>query len=264
MFERCHHHRGSIYCLAWLGDTLLASGSNDKSICLLPLSPGPSSSSSASGGGGVRIPEPKAKKPFPLHKGTVRDIVFTSDGLMAYGGGVSRDVLVADVRTQQSVLTLTGHGDQVLCLDVLPGGLLASGGQDNTVLLWDTRREAPVSVLKTGTPVASMTSSGERLVTSHMDGSCSVYDLNGFECLQTYSAHTKECRSVRYRPGGGGEGWVLSGSYDKMVCLTNTDTLQWTKLCQHQDKVIQCRWHPRGNLFASTGTDKKACIWSIT
>lgn len=259
LFQQAHYHRGSIYCLAWFKDALLASGSNDKSISLLTLSPD--------------SPQPKLKmkRPFPLHKGTIRDILFTRDGLLVHGGGASPEIHVTDVKTFQSVATLAGHSDQVLALETLPGGLLASGGQDKTVLLWDARSQVPASTLCVGSAVASMTSSGDHLVTSHMDGSCAVHDLNALECLATFSAHNKECRSVRYRPSSSSsrnrqqqQHWVLSGSYDKTICLTNTRTLQWTRLCQHSDKVIQCRWHPAGNLFASTGADKKACIWTIT
>lgn len=232
---------------------MLASGSNDKNISLLILS-------SDSGTAELKF---RAKKPFPFHKGTVRDIMFTRDGFLVYGGGLSPEIQVMDMRTFQRAVSLEGHTDQVLTLDILPGGLLASGGQDKTVLLWDMRSRQPVSMLPVNSAVASMASSGNELVTSHMDGSCTVYDLNTFQHLSTYSAHTKECRSVRYQPKTGDKNWVLSGSYDSSVCLTNTEDLQWTRLCQHEDKVIQCRWHPQGNIFASTGADKKACIWSI-
>lgn len=250
VYQKPHHHRGSIYCLAWYGDTLLASGSNDKNISLLTCS----------------TSRFKAQKALPPHSGTIRDVLFTSDGLLVYGGGISPEIQVTDIQTYQSVVSLSGHTDQVLALGILPGGLLASGGQDNTVLLWDMRSRLPVSTLSLDLAIASLASSGDHLVTSHLDGSCAVYNLNTFKCLSTYTAHSKECRSVRYRPvtgHGQRKSWVLSGSYDKTVCLTDTESLQWTKLCQHKDKVIQCRWHPAGNIFATTGADKRACFWSI-
>jgi WD40 repeat protein len=236
---------------------MLASGSNDKTISLLTVSTDSGTSELAF----------KAKKPFPYNKGTIRDILFTRDGLLVHGGGISPEIQVIDIKTFQSPMTLLGHTDQVLALNILPGGLLASGGQDKTVLMWDTRSQQSVSTLVADSAVASMTSSGNHLVTSHLDGSCAVYDLNTYKCVSTYSPHTQECRSVRYQPktrhGLLDKGWVLSCSYDKTVCLTNTEDLQWTKLCQHEDKAIQCRWHPEGNIFASTGADKKACIWSL-
>lgn len=253
LYEHPRYHRGSIYCLAWFRDTLLASGSNDKTISLLTNLPSSFE------------PKYKVQKPFPLHRGTIRDMLFTPDGLLVYGGGVSTEVQVTNIQTCQSVVSLAGHTDQVLALGVLPGGLLASSGQDKTVLLWDMRSRLPVSTLNLDMAVASLTSSGSELVTSHLDGSCAVHDLNTFKCLSTYKAHSKECRSVRYYPKSKEkQSWVLTGSYDKTVCLMDADSLQWTKLCQHDDKVIQCRWHPCGNIFASTGADKRACFWSIS
>lgn len=250
VFEQLHCHRGSIYCLAWYKDLLLASGSNDRHISLL----------SWSSSGPVNT---KAQK-SPPHRGTIRDVLFTPDGLLVYAGGVSPEIVVTDIKTYKNVLSLKGHQDQILALGVLPGGLLASAGQDKTVLLWDMRSQVPVSALSLAESVTSLTSSGNHLVTSHLDGSCTVYDLNTFKSLSSYKAHSKECRSVRYYPKSDlKKSWVLSGSYDKTICLTNTDNLQWTRLCQHQDKVIQCRWHPDGNKFASTGADKKACFWKI-
>ncbi len=252
-YEHPRHHRGSIYCLAWYQDAILASGSNDKTISLLTYSSGTSETKF------------KVQKPFPVHTGTIRDVVFTTDGLLAYAGGVSSDIIVTDVNTFKGAVSLNGHMDQVLALGVLPGGLLASGAQDNTVLLWDMRSPLPVSSLDVGATVASLTSSGDHLVISHLDGSCSVYNLNTFKRLSTYKAHTKECRSVRYHPNAKiMKNLVLSGSYDHSVSLTDTETLQWTKLCEHSDKVIQCRWHPEGNIFASTGADKRACFWRLS
>lgn len=251
-YEHPRHHRGSIYCLDWFKDSILASGSNDKTISLLTYSP--------------ESPEAmfKIEKPFPVHSGTIRDLTFMPEGLLAYGGGVSPEIVVVDMNTFKSAVTLTGHTDQVLALGVLPGGLLASGAQDSTVLLWDMRSPIPISCLDVGTTVASLTSSGNRLVTSHLDGSCSMYDLYNFKCLSTCRVHTKECRSVRYHPNSRlGRNLVLSGSYDHSVSLTDTESLQGTKLCEHSDKVIQSRWHPEGNMFASTGADKQACFWTL-
>lgn len=254
LYEQSRCHRGSIYCLAWYRDVLLASGSNDRHVSLMWWS-----------GSG---PDPSFKpQKSPPHKGTIRDVLFTPEGLLVYAGGVSTELKVTDIRTFQSVVSLSGHTDQVLTLEILPGGLLASGGQDKTILLWDLRSREPVSTLRLDRPVASLTSSEERLVTSHLDGSCGVFDLNTFKLLNTYQPHSKECRSVRFRPNttssSGNGNWVLSGSYDKAVCLTDVDHLQWTRLCQHQDKVIQCRWHPSGNIFASTGADKQARFWRV-
>ena len=250
------YHKGSIYCMAWLNDTVLASGSNDQTIRLLSCSP-----------------EYKFKmhQSLFLHKGTVRDLVFTKEGWLVSGGGKSPHVKVTDVSTCQNVLSLAGHTDQILALGELPGRLVASGGQDNTVLLWDLRTHLPIGTIKARSSVSSLAVAKEGLITSHLDGTCSVYDLKSYQQTVNYMPHVAECKTVRFCPLQSRSSWVLSGSYDGTVCLaevtdamdTPTEHVQWTKLCQHSDKVIQCRWHPDGNLFASTGSDKKACFWRI-
>ena len=254
LYQHPHYHKSSIYCMTWLGDTLLASGSNDQSIRLLTCL------------SDTVKPEFKLQKPLPIHKGTIRDIVFTHEGLLASGGGGgSPEIKITDVNTCQIVTSLVGHTDQVLSLGILPKGLLASGSQDKSVLLWDLRSHLPIATLHPHLGTASLTSHKENLVTSHLDGTCFVHDLNTFQCVSTYSPHSSECRTVRYCPKTNSRdcSWLLSGSYDGTICLADTETLQWTKLCQHAGKVIQCRWHPQGNIFASTGTDKKAHFWTL-
>lgn len=259
LYQYPHYHKSSIYCLAWLGDTVLASGSNDQNIRLLTCL----SDSSAAPPSADRLSF-KPQKPLPLHKGTIRDMIFTSESLLVSGGGGSPEIKVTDIQTCQSVLSLAGHTEQVLALGVLPGGLLCSGAQDKTVRLWDVRTKHPISTLDVGAVVASVSSSRDVLVSAHLDGSCSVHDLNSFRHISTYTAHQDECRTVRFFPKPSQHtGWVLSGSYDGTICLTDIETLKCTKLGQHADKIIQCRWHPEGRIFTSTGADKKACFWSI-
>lgn len=246
------YHKSSIYCMAWLNDTVLASGSNDQTIRLLTCSPDHKF---------------KVQKPLILHKGTVRDLAFTKEGLLVSGGGGSLHVKVTDLNTRQTVLSLAGHTDQILALGVLPGGLVVSGGQDNKVLIWDMRTHLPTTSISLGSSVTSLTVCREGLVTAHLDGSCSVHELKSYQCTASYMPHSGECRTVRFCPDKAKTSWVLSGSYDGTVCLAEVaaaaERVQWTKLCQHKDKVIQCRWHPEGHLFASTGADRKACFWRI-
>ena len=255
-YQHHEHHKSSIYCMAWLNDTLLASGSNDQTIRLLTCSPDHTF---------------KVQKPLLLHKGTVRDLVFTNEGLLVSGGGGSLDVMVTDMKTCQTVQSLAGHTDQILSLGVIPGGLVVSGGQDKTVRIWDLRTSLPITSIDLSSSASSLTVCKDGLVTAHLDGSCFLHELKSYQCTASYRPHIGECRTVRFCPDRSRSSWVLSGSYDGTICLAEVNTavaaatkcVQWTNLCQHRDKVIQCRWHPEGHLFASTGADKKACFWRI-
>ena len=247
--EYPRYHRGSIYCLAWLGDSLLASGSNDKAIKLLSCQ---SNSETISC-------DPRGRMNF--HEGTVRELVFLSNGQLASGGSGNPSLLISDCETMKLTCTLSGHTKQVLavvCGD--HGSTVVSGGEDKTVKLWDWSAGKCVYTLSLSDSVTSLSAHAHHLGVALGYGGCAVYDVRNWKLVSCYQAHTSECRSVRHSPCGK---WLLTGSYDGSVCLGEAAGSEWMEVAQHGDKVIQTRWHPQGQLFASTSTDKTACFWTL-
>ncbi len=237
--------------MAWLGDSLLASGSNDQTIKLLshnPLSPSPCS--------------PLGQ--LSCHKGTVRDLAFMPDGLLASGGAGDCALKLSDCNSSVVVSSYAGHTDQIHAVTVVSDTLLASGGQDKMVKLWDTRQQRCSHSFNLAHLVASLSSNSRsgypHLASAQTDGSCTIHDLRILKQLGTVHPHADECRSVRFSRSGK---WLLSGGYDGTVCLTDVASLEWKVMASLGDKVIQCRWHASGRLFASTGVDKKACFWAL-
>ena len=242
------YHRGSIYCLSWLGDSLLASGSNDQTIKLLSHNPASSSSPCTPQG------------QLTVHNGTVRDLIFLPNGHLLSGGGGDSALKLSDSSSAMLVSSYVGHTDQILALAVVDETVVTSASQDKTVKLWDTRQARCFHTFSLTHPAASMSSRNNHLATSQLDGSCDVYDLRALKSLGTVHPHSEECRTVRFTAASQ---WLLTGSYDGSVCLVDTTSMEWKEVAKHNDKVIQCRWHRSGKVFASTGTDKKACFWAL-
>jgi len=201
----------------------------------------------------------------------VRDLAFTDEGQLVSGGGGEAVVMVTDILHSKAVVSLRGHTDQILAVGVVNNNLVMSGGQDSLMCIWDLRTQQAVSKTRLDFPVTSLTACKGGAVAAHNDGSCSVFDLRSQQCTAMYSAHKGECRTVRSCPIVSKRDWILSGSYDGTISLAKvgqamvdaTERVQWTQLCSHDDKVIQCRWHPRGVIFASTGADKMARFWQM-
>ncbi|OCT82966.1 hypothetical protein XELAEV_18025501mg [Xenopus laevis] len=217
-FKRNKHHKGSIYCVAWSPcGQLLATGSNDKYIKVLPFS---AETCNATG--------PDLE--FSMHDGTIRDLAFmegpeSGGAILISAGAGDCNIYTTDCQRGQGLHALSGHTGHILALYTWGGWMIASGSQDKTVRFWDLRVPSCVRVIGTtfhgtGSAVASVAvdPSGRLLASGQEDSSCMLYDIRGGRMVQSYQPHSSDVRSVRFSPGAH---YLLTGSYDKKVKVTD-------------------------------------------
>ncbi|XP_061878742.1 WD repeat-containing protein 47 isoform X2 [Entelurus aequoreus] len=263
-FKRNKHHKGSIYCVAWSHcGQLLATGSNDKYVKVLPFS---AETCNATG--------PDLE--FSMHDGTIRDLAFmegpeSGGAILISAGAGDCNIYTTDCQRGQGLHALSGHTGHILSLYTWGGWMIASGSQDKTVRFWDIRVPSCVRVVGTafhgsGSPVASVAvdPSGRLLSTGQEDSACMLYDIRGGRIVQVYRPHSSDVRSVRFSPGAH---YLLTGSYDAKVVVTNlqgdlTKQLPLTVVGEHGDKVIQCRWHTDDLSFLSSSADRTVTLWT--
>lgn len=237
-----------MYCLAWNRDGLIASGSNDQTIRFLRFD---QDTSTVAG-----IPED-----IHIHKGTVRDVVFLSSGYLCSAGAGDCVIKVYDCVAQQCIRSFADHSGQVLALSSVMENvnLILSAGHDQNLILWDLRQPESVQANKFQSPVTSVTNYNKDVCVSLIDGSLSFLDLRQLSITyQLQYLYRDECRSVCYSPSGR---FVLSGSYENKIQLTDVRSKLSKAVAEHTDKVVQCRWHCSGKMFASTSVDKRVCFW---
>uniref|UniRef100_A0A5S6QZ26 WD repeat-containing protein 47 n=1 Tax=Trichuris muris TaxID=70415 RepID=A0A5S6QZ26_TRIMR len=264
LLTRPKQHRGSIYCVSFnpTGE-LLATGSNDKTIRLMQFN--------------AETCKIGAEQELSIHNGTVRDLVFMEDtsnhtSLLLSGGSGNCHVVLTDCATGMVVRQLQGHTGPVLAMYTWGGCMFVSCSQDRTIRFWDLRSATPVSMLTAGnqlysSPVTSVCvdPGGRLLVSGHEDATVMLYDIHGSRCVQLYKPHADEVRAVRFSPG---TYYLLSGSYDKRVVITDMRgdlmaPLKYLPVVEHDDKIIQCRWHPHDFTFLSTSADRTAVLWAL-
>lgn len=263
-FKRNKHHKGSIYCVAWSKcGQLLATGSNDKYVKVLPFS---AETCNATG--------PDLE--FSMHDGTIRDLAFmegpeSGGAILISAGAGDCNIYTTDCQRGQGLHALSGHTGHILALYTWGGWMIASGSQDKTVRFWDLRVPSCVRVVGTafhgsGSAVASVAvdPSGRLLATGQEDSSCMLYDIRGGRMVQIYQPHSSDVRSVRFSPGAY---YLLTGSYDTTVKVTDLrgdliKPLPTTVISEHKDKVIQCRWHTEDLSFLSSSADRTVTLWT--
>ncbi|XP_022325950.1 WD repeat-containing protein 47-like isoform X3 [Crassostrea virginica] len=261
MYTKNKHHKGSIYCIAWspMGD-LLATGSNDKTIKMFQYN--------------MDMNSQGPEMELSFHDGTVRDMVFMQDtinrsSLLISGGAGDCKIYVTDCETGMPVRAMAGHSGHVYALHSWGGCMFVSGSADKTARFWDLRASTAITVVPSSTASAfasvCVDPSGRLLASGHEDGSVMLYDIRGSRGIQSFRPHTGECRTVRFSMNAF---YLLTGSYDKKIIMTDMHgdllrPLPSVVVAEHQDKVIQCRWHPTQLAFTSTSADRHVTCWGL-
>jgi WD40 repeat protein len=155
------------------------------------------------------------------------------------------------------------HTDKILCMATTKDKkILAAGGKDCSIKLWDMDNEKIMSALlghKNWIEGLSISRNNCYLVSGSDDKTVKVWNLNEGKELFTLKGHTDVVRSVAISKNCK---WVVSGSNDKSVCIWSFNEQQlYIKLDQHKGHVSQVALI-EDKLF-SASYDKKIIEWKF-
>ncbi|MEG3858286.1 serine/threonine-protein kinase [Microcoleus sp. herbarium12] len=190
--------------------------------------------------------------------GSVNAIALSSDGqtLVSASFGTIR---IWNLRTGLLVRTLNPvHSKKsVNTLAVSPdSSILASGGGDNNVILWDLktgRRVRTIAAHKAPVNAIAFSSDGQTLASGSDDKTVRVWNVRTGSRLLTLSGHTGGVNSIALSRDGQ---TLASGSEDKSVRLWNLDTAEVRRIITgHGGAVNAVAFSPNGQVVASASSD---------
>ncbi|HLO33844.1 MAG TPA: TIR domain-containing protein [Anaerolineales bacterium] len=165
---------------------------------------------------------------------------------------------------------LRGHTDAARSLAFSPNGkILASGSDDNTIILWDVATRKPIAEPLRGHTdfVLSLAFSpdGKTLASGSWDSTVILWDVaTGQKIGQPLRGHAKgkNVNSVAFSPDGK---MLASASDDATIILWDVATHQQLgkPLQANTGSVISATFSPDGKMLASGGWDNAIILWDL-
>ncbi len=197
-----------------------------------------------------------------LGKGYPFDITYSKDGsLFAVGSTIG--VWLYDAHTGKELNLFLGHTDGVSSVAISPdNSLLASGSNDNSIIIWDVQTGEHQLTLSGHTDaVRSVTFSqdGQILISGGNDELIRFWDVASGKQILTIAGHAGNLSEVMCSPNG-----ELLASYgtDKMIHLWNARTGEFLHTLKgHTGSVSSISFSPDSKMLASGNQDGKIRFW---
>jgi WD40 repeat protein len=192
--------------------------------------------------------------------GALSGPVFSPDGsLLAYSTTYPGNrVVLASARTLHTVAVLKA-GTQVYSLALSHDGqMLAAGGGNGTVMLWDTRTHQPIEPITAGSSQmlgVAFSPDGQTLAVGSADFLVRIFDVRTRTLIAVLTGHTDAVTDVAFSPDGQN---LASASHDGFTQLWNVDPRAAVRrLCQAvQGPSLAKQW---AGLRADVGLGPPPC-----
>lgn len=215
------------------------------------------------------------------HTDEVYAVAFSHDGTRLVTAGADKKVKVWDVRAllpgrretpspqnanqpREPLLDGDAHTHNVYAATFAPGAkdLLASGGHDGKVFLWDlkTKQRQPLNHEKSVWAVA-FSPDGKLLVSAGDEGLVKLWDVNTKQLQKTLEKHDEVVTVVKFSPDGR---LLATASDDETVRLWTVGTWEYKRLPGHKGGVRSVVFSPDGKRLVTAGNDNIVQLWSVS
>jgi len=143
--------------------------------------------------------------------------------------------------------------------------ILASGGKDNDITLWNPETGKALQTLEGHTELISeggiaFSPGGEYLASASYDDTARVWDMKTGKTLHVLKGHTNNVQNVAFSSDG--KILATSSSDDKSVRLWNAETGDPIRvLSGHQNAVFGLRFIPNSPYLISASFDRSLRVW---
>ena len=227
--------------------TLLASGSDDRTVRLWG------------------IPQGDLLRTISTPSGPVRAVAFSPDGRVLASGDSEGTIELRRMPRGELLRTISDPAGFIHSIAFSPDGrTLAAGSDDHAIRLWKVADGSLLGTISGRTTWAlsiAFDPRGEMLAAPGRDGTITLWSVPDGALLGTMSGHTDTVWSVSFCPAGT---TLASGSADATIRLWDpADGTLLRTLSGHSAEVRSVAFSPDGRLLASGSTDGTIRLWGM-
>jgi WD40 repeat protein len=160
--------------------------------------------------------------------------------------------------------SLDSHSGFVYTVEFSPDGrILASGGADRRIRLWNTESGKIIYTLdghQDAVTAVKFMPNGKILISAGADRTLRFWDLESKQLLKTIEAHEQKIHALAI--GGDGK-TIVSGSSDRTVLMRQLGTSLQHSFQGHQDAVLTVAISADDKTIASGSIDGTICLWDV-
>lgn len=207
--------------------------------------------------------QPKIMKPQADHGSEItRRFAMNKAGRMIAAAMQDRSIRLYDASNCEEMQRMQ---DEFLCTSIAfspDGAIVATGGVDRVVKMWDIRTGDLLSTFEGHTyPVLTLAFSpdGTRLVSGSGDTTLRIWDIENKTQLGHLQGHSLYVVTCDWSPDGGR---IISGEVDGTIAVWDADNAKLLKkLDDHRTAVQVVKFRPDGEGIASGSSDHSIIIW---
>jgi len=172
------------------------------------------------------------------------------------------DVQLWDVPSRRLVTNLTGHTTSLLCVAFSPDGkLLATGGRDQTVRLWNPQKPQPIAVLTNEFEVGSVAFARDGRTLAAAGSGIEFWDLPSRRPVQALESDAGGMSAVAFSPT---DHHVATGDANGNVVLWDGRSRKPLRSFRpHRGLVKRVRFSDDGAWLASAGADAGIALYDV-